>query len=83
MGLTLIALVEIVSLMYVYGHRRFTQDIEDMTGVRPGWYWQITWRFVSPALLSIILVSSIVYQVQKEPEYTAWIGSEVRFKLRF
>ena len=34
MGLTLIAFIEIVSVMYVYGHRRFTEDIHDMTGYR-------------------------------------------------
>jgi solute carrier family 6 amino acid/orphan transporter-like 15/16/17/18/20 len=82
MGLSLIALVEIIAIMYVYGHQRFTQDIEDMTGYRPGWYWQITWRFVAPALLFIVLMSSIVFEVQKNPEYTAWIGSEVIFYLR-
>ena len=36
MGLTLIGLAEILAVMYVYGHKKFTQDVEDMTGVRPG-----------------------------------------------
>ena len=36
MGLTMIGLAEIMAVMYVYGHKKFTQDIEDMTGVRPG-----------------------------------------------
>ena len=31
-GLTLIAFAELVSVMYVYGHKRFTDDIENMTG---------------------------------------------------
>ena len=31
-GLTLIAFFELVSVMYVYGHKRFTDDIENMTG---------------------------------------------------
>ena len=31
-GLTLIAFSELVSVMYVYGHKRFTDDIENMTG---------------------------------------------------
>ena len=34
MGLTLIAFIEIVAVMYVYGHRRFTDDIQEMTGYR-------------------------------------------------
>ena len=36
MGLTMIGLAEILAVMYVYGHAKFTQDVEDMTGVRPG-----------------------------------------------
>ena len=43
-GLTFIAFTELVSVMYVYGHERFTRDITLMTGVRPGIFWQITWR---------------------------------------
>ncbi len=79
MGLTLIALVETMSVMYVYGHRKFTDDIHEMTGIKPGIYWQITWRFIAPVLLFVILVSSIVFQLQKTPEYSAWIGSKVSY----
>ena len=43
-GLTFIAFTELVSVMYVYGHQKFTRDITVMTGVRPGLFWQITWR---------------------------------------
>ena len=39
----MIAFFEIVAVMYVYGHEKFTEDIEKMTGVRPGLYWQVTW----------------------------------------
>lgn len=41
MGLSIIAFCEIMSVMYVYGHRRFTDDIYQMTGTRPGPYWQV------------------------------------------
>ena len=77
MGLTLIALTEIISVMYIYGHAQFTDDIEEMTGIRPGWYWQICWRFIAPVLLTVILVSSIIVQALNTPTYIAWVGSEV------
>ena len=32
-GLTFIAFAELLSVMYVYGHSRFTKDIENMTGM--------------------------------------------------
>lgn len=51
---------------------RFTQDIEDMTGYRPGWYWQLTWRFLAPFIMTGILISSVVYMILKTPTYAAW-----------
>ena len=78
MGLTLIALTEIMAVMYIYGHKQFTDDIEEMTGVRPGLYWQICWRFISPALLAIVLGSSVIMSFMSKPEYTAWNKEMVR-----
>ena len=33
-GLTFIAFAELVAVMYVYGHKKFTDDIHEMTGTR-------------------------------------------------
>ena len=87
-GLTFIAFTELVSVMYVYGHEKFTRDITVMTGVRPGLFWQITWRsvllimtmmmtmmmsrFVSPALMAGIILSSLYFMMSHWPTYTAW-----------
>ena len=76
-GLTFIAFTELVSVMYVYGHERFTRDIEHMTGVRPGLYWQIMWRFVSPALMLVIIISSIYFMFKHKPTYTGWDAAQV------
>lgn len=72
MGLTLIALIEIIAIMYVYGHKRFSEDIKEMTGVNPGLYWQLTWRFFAPVMLAGILVSSIFFHIKHHPTYSAW-----------
>jgi len=77
-GLTFIAFTELVSVMYVYGHQRFTKDIERMTGVRPGIYWQIMWRFVSPALMLGVIGSSIYFMLRHKPTYTAWDEAQAR-----
>jgi len=77
-GLTFIAFTELVSVMYVYGHQRFTKDIERMTGVRPGIYWQIMWRFVSPALMLGVIGSSIYFMLRHKPTYTAWDETQAR-----
>ena len=35
-GLTIIAFTELLAVMYIYGHKRFSDDIEEMTGRGPG-----------------------------------------------
>ncbi|KAL1115171.1 hypothetical protein AAG570_007202 [Ranatra chinensis] len=77
-GLVLIALLEMIAVMFIYGHQKFTQDIYDMTGYRPGLYWQVTWRFLAPFIMSIILVSSIVFMVIDPPTYAKWNANEGR-----
>ncbi|QQP53375.1 Transporter, partial [Caligus rogercresseyi] len=62
LGLTLIALTEII----------FTNDIKIMTGVTPGPYWQMTWRFGAPIVLSTVLIMSIYSQIRSNPTYNAW-----------
>lgn len=75
-GLVLVAFLETIVIMYVYGHKKFTQDIEDMTGYRPGWYFQITWRFLGPLLMAVVLIASIGDMIMKKPQYSAWKADE-------
>ena len=44
MGLIIIAFFECIVICYVYGHKKFSDDLERMLGERPGIYWQATWR---------------------------------------
>ncbi|XP_033225106.1 sodium- and chloride-dependent transporter XTRP3 isoform X2 [Belonocnema kinseyi] len=74
-GLVLVALMEMLAVIFVYGHERFTTDIENMTGYRPGWYWQITWRFLAPIIMIAILITSVVSMFIKKPTYPAWNAS--------
>ncbi|CAD7011525.1 sodium-dependent neutral amino acid transporter B(0)AT3 isoform X1 [Ceratitis capitata] len=71
-GLVVVALMETIAVVYVYGHERFTEDIYQMTGYRPGLYWQLTWRYIGPVIMSAILVSSVVFMVIRNPTYGAW-----------
>ncbi|XP_057325317.1 sodium- and chloride-dependent transporter XTRP3 isoform X1 [Microplitis mediator] len=74
-GVVFVAFMEIIAVAYVYGHEKFSQDIEDMTGYKPGLYWQITWRFLAPVLMAMVLISSIVSMILKRPQYSAWNAS--------
>ncbi|XP_076766608.1 sodium- and chloride-dependent transporter XTRP3 isoform X3 [Xylocopa sonorina] len=71
-GLVMVALMEMISVIFIYGHEKFTKDIEEMTGYRPGPYWQFTWRFLAPIIMVCILVSSVASMFIKKPQYSAW-----------
>lgn len=51
---------------------RFCDDIEWMTGRRPGLYWRVTWKVVSPLLLLTIIVAYVTFLAWKTPSYRAW-----------
>ncbi|XP_070513127.1 sodium- and chloride-dependent transporter XTRP3 isoform X2 [Cardiocondyla obscurior] len=71
-GLVIVALMEMISVIFVYGHEKFTKDIEEMTGYKPGIYWQVTWRFLAPIIMGCILLFSIGSMFIKKPQYSAW-----------
>ncbi|CAG0921004.1 unnamed protein product [Notodromas monacha] len=71
-GLILIGFVQVVALSYVYGWERFVNEIEKFTGRRPGLYWTICWRFVSPVIIAVIFLASIILKILKSADYTIW-----------
>jgi len=71
-ALMCVAFFEIVAVIYVYGYRRFINDIEFMTDVRVGLYWTITWRYISPTIMLILFISSIVKSFSHLPTYSAY-----------
>ncbi|XP_042345815.1 sodium- and chloride-dependent transporter XTRP3-like [Plectropomus leopardus] len=72
-SLLFIVLIEVVTVSYIYGIRRFEKDIEDMLGHRPNWYWKLMWAIVSPLLLITLFVVYIVNYIRGgTPTYQAW-----------
>ncbi|XP_056393944.1 sodium- and chloride-dependent neutral and basic amino acid transporter B(0+)-like isoform X1 [Hyla sarda] len=57
------AVLELVAVIWIYGGNRVIMDIEMMIGKKPWifWlWWRACWYFVSPVLLAVILVWSLV-----------------------
>ncbi|XP_012694184.1 sodium- and chloride-dependent transporter XTRP3 isoform X1 [Clupea harengus] len=72
-SLLFIVLIEVVTVSYIYGLKRFEKDIEDMLGHRPNWYWKIMWAVVSPVLLISLFIFYIVDYIRGgTPTYQAW-----------
>ncbi|XP_071088903.1 sodium- and chloride-dependent glycine transporter 2-like [Haliotis cracherodii] len=66
----LVALSEIICIMYVYGVKQFMEDIEMMLGHRPNPYWIFNWVFLTPVtLLFIVIVSATQYTPANYGDY--------------
>ncbi|KAM3873378.1 sodium-dependent neutral amino acid transporter B(0)AT3-like [Diretmus argenteus] len=79
--LLIIAFFEIIAVVYIYGIKRFNDDIEWMSGHRPNMYWQVTWRFISPFMLLVVFLAYVVIEAEKQPTYNAWNPDYVDFPL--
>lgn len=55
---------------------RFADDIELMTGNRPGLYWLICWKYLSPLAMLSILIASFVEIFFEGSGYPAWVASK-------
>ncbi|XP_069757664.1 sodium-dependent noradrenaline transporter isoform X2 [Narcine bancroftii] len=53
-------LIEAIGVSWFYGVDRFSEDIRQMTGFKPGLYWRLCWKFFSPAFLLFVVIVSIV-----------------------
>nr|AKN21426.1 slc6a-6 [Schmidtea mediterranea] len=54
--LLVLALLEIIVICYFYGINRFRKDIALMTTKRPNWYWRIMWMYISPGVISLLII---------------------------
>ncbi|XP_076988589.1 sodium-dependent noradrenaline transporter isoform X1 [Tamandua tetradactyla] len=73
-------LMEAIGVAWFYGVDRFSDDIQQMMGFKPGLYWRLCWKFVSPAFLLFVVVVSIVnfkpltYDDYIFPPWANWVG---------
>eukprot|EP00116_Pleurobrachia_bachei_P002988 sb/3463250/ len=72
--LLFIGIAQCLAVAWIYGLDKFNDDIEYMTGSKPHIYWQMCWKYISPTLISVILLASIVKQCLSPAGYTAYVG---------
>ncbi|XP_076005851.1 sodium-dependent neutral amino acid transporter B(0)AT1-like [Genypterus blacodes] len=74
-----IGLFEMIAVVYIYGIDRLNKDLEFMIGQKPSIYWQVTWRFISPLIVLVILVFYLVTQAQETLTYLVWDPNSEKF----
>ncbi|XP_062986073.1 sodium-dependent neutral amino acid transporter B(0)AT3-like [Elgaria multicarinata webbii] len=68
--LLIIAFFEVIGVVFIYGMKRFCDDVAWMTGRQPNLYWKASWQFISPVLMFTVFLACLA--VQKPPSYNAW-----------
>ncbi|XP_056254536.1 sodium-dependent neutral amino acid transporter B(0)AT1-like [Seriola aureovittata] len=74
-----IGLFEMIAVVYIYGIDRFNEDLKFMVGHKPSIFWQVSWRFISPLIVLVILVFYLVTQTQEELTYLVWDPNSEEF----
>ncbi|KAG8180089.1 hypothetical protein JTE90_027869 [Oedothorax gibbosus] len=74
------ALLEAIGVAWFYGIDRFSDNVREMIGHKPGLFWRLCWKFISPLFLIIVIVSAIVnnpplrYQDYLYPTWAVALG---------
>uniref|UniRef100_A0A8C4YXP7 Solute carrier family 6 member 17 n=1 Tax=Gadus morhua TaxID=8049 RepID=A0A8C4YXP7_GADMO len=71
--LTIVVFLENISVAWIYGTERFMQDLQDMLGFRPYSFYFYMWKFVSPAILVVLIVATVIEMAVSPAGYNAWI----------
>ncbi|EEB13194.1 tryptophan transporter, putative [Pediculus humanus corporis] len=69
------ALFEAIAVSWFYGLEKFGDDIEAMIGIRPGLYWRICWKFLSPVFIIGVVMFGLFYHESlqyEEYRYPSW-----------
>ncbi|CAL8347840.1 unnamed protein product [Merluccius merluccius] len=59
-SLVLISCIMCICVMYIYGHRNYFKDVEMMLGFPPPLFFKVCWRFISPVIISFILIFTVI-----------------------
>ncbi|XP_071870576.1 sodium-dependent nutrient amino acid transporter 1 [Bombus fervidus] len=76
----IVAVLEIVTIFWIYGLSNFLNDAEFMLGSRPSFYWRLCWAVIAPLLMIFILICTIItyesptYDGVPFPDYAYGIG---------
>jgi len=69
LSVMVIALFELVAIMWGYGVNNFCKDLKSMLGFSPSWYFKLCWFLVSPVALITIFIAGCADW--KKPSYGA------------
>ncbi|XP_054152650.1 sodium-dependent serotonin transporter-like [Oppia nitens] len=57
--LLFVVFIETIAVCWCYGSEKFSCQIEEMLGTKPGIFWRICWKFISPLFLGFIFFAAL------------------------
>nr|XP_033774327.1 sodium-dependent neutral amino acid transporter SLC6A17 [Geotrypetes seraphini] len=71
--LTIVVILENIAVAWVYGTKKFMQELTEMLGFRPYRYYFYAWKYISPICMAMLLSASLIQLGISPPGYNAWI----------
>ena len=53
----ILAIIELLTVSWIYGVERFCDDIEFMLNRKTGIYWRVCWKFITPLIMVAIFIN--------------------------
>ncbi|XP_049277952.1 sodium- and chloride-dependent glycine transporter 2 [Anopheles funestus] len=60
----LVCIVEVIAVGWVYGCDKFVRDVEFMIDRKVERFWIISWKFITPIVLTFIFITTIIYNTE-------------------
>ncbi|XP_053661681.1 sodium-dependent proline transporter [Anopheles marshallii] len=60
----LVCIVEVIAVAWIYGCDRFVRDVEFMIDRKVERFWIISWKVITPIVLTFIFITTIVYNTE-------------------
>ena len=77
-GLVTIALAECVVVGWIFGAKKFRAEINAQSEIRVGGWWDICIMILTPVILGVILISSLIKGILEPyggyPDWANWVG---------
>ncbi|KPP74434.1 sodium- and chloride-dependent GABA transporter ine-like, partial [Scleropages formosus] len=75
-----LAFFEVLAICWLYGVKRLSENVEEMTGKKPGTFFTVCWAVICPVLVAVLLVFSVIqfkparYETYQYPAWCQGIG---------
>ncbi|KAJ8261928.1 hypothetical protein GJAV_G00160100 [Gymnothorax javanicus] len=71
--LLVVVILENVAVAWVYGMDKFFEDLKDMLGFSPFRFYYYMWKYITPLVLLVLVMASVIQLGMTPPSYSTWI----------